>query len=211
MERDRSEAHRASETSWHRGRHRESDGKDYTDPTFAKWARAVVDAGLLLGVYHFGSNTAPGDVEARYYLDRVGAILAPLGRGIEHVRHCLDFEPNPEPKLTMTAEQARSFVHYVRAETGRAPLLYGSTSWLAKWFPDPHDPISVCPLWPAAYGPKAPALPPAWDRFELFQYTDGKLGPADQVAFPRATAGLGDVDRSAYAGTVSELRAGWLS
>lgn len=182
-----------------------TQGQDYVDPTFAKWVPIVLDAGLLLGVYHFGSNTASGDRQASFFLEQVTRIVP-----LRSVRLALDFEGNPKPSQTMETEQSRSFVHYVRAASLRWPLLYGSTSFLADHYPKADDPLGRCPLWPAAYGPSAPKLPRAWSRWELFQYTDGKLGPSDQTAFPRVTPGLGDVDRSAYAGTLEELRAGWL-
>jgi lysozyme len=182
-----------------------TQGKDYVDPTFEKWAPIVLEAGLLLGVYHFGSNTASGDRQADWFLEQVTRVV-PLHR----VRLALDFEGNPTPARTMETEQSRSFIHYVRAVVLRWPLLYGSTSFLAEHYPAADDPLGRCPLWTAAYGPKTPKLPRAWSRHELFQYTDGKLGPSDQSAYPRITPGLGPVDRSAYQGTLEELRAGWL-
>jgi lysozyme len=180
-----------------------TQGKDYVDPSWPKWARAITDAGLLLGAYHFGSNTSAGDQQADWFLAALAAAQIDPARTLL----ALDFENNPKPADTMGLCSARVFLHRTHARTARRPMLYGSN--LLQSFNDPHDVVGEFPLWIAAYGPSVPNVPRAWRKWTLFQYTDGPNGPADQTTWPRRTPGFGMIDRSAYAGTAAQLRDVW--
>ncbi len=57
--------------------------------------------------------------------------------------------------------------------------------------------------WLARYGPE-PKPPPAWKRWELWQYSDGNLGPE-----PHEVAGISPCDRDRFNGSAAELRALW--
>lgn len=186
-----------------------TQGKDYVDPTWRKWARAIVDAGLLLGAYHFNSATSAGDNQADWFLRALEA----AGVDVDRTMLCLDYERNPTDP-TMTVPDARAFVHRIHARTGQRPAIYGDSSFLGNRFNLAPDVLGEFPLWVAAYGPTVPKIPKAWTGagrhgYTLFQYTNGTQGPADQAAWPRVTVGLGRVDRSAYNGTESQLRAAW--
>jgi len=186
-----------------------TQGKDYVDPSWPKWARAVQDAGLVLGAYHFGSNTSPGDQQSLFFLERVMREVDNADRVIL----ALDFERNPTPSRTMSLSDARTWLYCTAYNTERRPLLYGDSSFLSQ-ISDRNDALGEFPLWVAAYGNRRPRIPPAWrrDGWTLWQYTDGPFGPDDQVAWPRRVAGFpSQLDRSAYEGTLQELCAGLFS
>ncbi len=186
-----------------------TQGKDYVDPTWPMWAAAIREAGLLLGAYHFNSNSSPGDQQADWFLKAVDGVA-----DLRTTLLCLDYESNPNPAHTMTQSDARAFVHRVHARTerltGRHPMIYGDSSFLSQ-FNVAGDLIGEFPLWIAAYGPSVPKLPRAWTGYtmpgySLFQYTNGTDGPADQTTWPRKTPGFGACDRSAFRGTFNDLR-----
>lgn len=172
-----------------------TQGKDYVDPSWSVFVAAVRRAGLLLGAYHFGSNTSPGEQQAQWFMQHAqGADI-----------YALDFEDNPDASHTMTVDQARAFCAEVFKVQGRHPVLYTGLSFICARVHDPHDPLGACPLWLAAYGPTDPKVPSCWEHWELFQFTDGTFGPWDQTTYPRSTPGFGHVDRSGFKGTPDEL------
>ena len=66
------------------------------------------------------------------------------------------------------------------------------------------DPVlSQCPLWLAQYGPTA-VVPPNWQTWTLWQYTDGGVGPE-----PHGIAGVGRCDRDKFNGDADMLRTFW--
>lgn len=172
-----------------------TQGKDYVDPSYKSW-QEVCAGKYPFGAYHFGSNTATGAQQAKWFLQNAGlqTVMA------------LDWEDDTnDPGLTMSSEHARDFVQTFRNEAGFWPWLYSGLSFLAARITDPHDVLGNCPLWLAAYGPTAPKLPPAWEHVDIFQYTDGKFGPEDQTLYPRLTTGFGAIDRSLYRGTLEDF------
>ena len=88
----------------------------------------------------------------------------------------LDLERNPNGP-SMTTAEANAFVERVKAVTGRYPILYsGETT------PRPGA-LGKCPRWVASYGSDSHAGADIW------QYTDGQLGPA-----PHDFPGVGSCD-----------------
>ena len=170
-----------------------SQGTSWVDPAYARFKRAAAPQKFLWGSYHFGTAA---DVEAQvtHYL----ATTKPNNNELV----CLDFEKNPAGS-TMTLRQARQFVRRFRERTNRRPVLYGG-AWLKEQLAGKADELlSQCPLWISQYGPK-PILPPGWKKYALWQYTDGKAGPA-----PREVNGIGPCDHSQYGGTIAQLRSRW--
>jgi len=187
-----------------------TQGKDYVDPSWKQWASAILDAGLLLGAYHFGSNLSPGDQQSDWFVQAVKSASVDVSKTLL----VLDFETNTKPSQTMTTEQARAFLSRLDATflhplNERRPMLYSGSSFLIDQVPDKNDMLGAFPLWIAAYGPTKPKIPRAWADWSLFQYTDGPIGPADTAAWPRITPGFGGIDRSACKRTAEQLRAEW--
>src|ERR1044072_3679040 len=101
----------------------------------------------------------------------------------------------------MTLEDACNFVSHVNEATGRFPGLY-SGSYIKQLLGSAKDPIlAQCWFWLAQYGPTA-VVPPNWETWTMWQYTDGAVGPK-----PHEVEGAGRFDRDTYNGTVQQLRA----
>lgn len=189
--------------------HKVSEGRDWVDPDAQSVLKAARTAGMLTGAYHYANGTDP-ITQADHFLARA-ALAAP------EALLALDCEDNRRSRFgTMSALGAAAFVKRVHEKTGRWPVFYSFTSFIRGMAFDTaaRDVLSRCPLWQAQYGerPRAPASS-VWKRIDLWQYTNGADGPADQRTFPRVTPGCARPaqDRSAFDGDEAALRAWWQS
>jgi lysozyme len=170
-----------------------TQGSSGTDEKYAAYRKAASRFNFLWGSYHFGTNS-----EVSTQVDHYLTTAQPKERDLV----CLDFERNPNGP-SMSLEQARDFVSDVRSRLGRWPVLYAG-SWLKEILGQtPDEILRECPLWLAQYGTK-PVMPIGWERFTLWQYTDGKEGPP-----PHLVPGIGRCDRNQFNGTVTTLRREW--
>jgi lysozyme len=173
--------------------HKATEGLGYVDLTYAPNRAAAVAAGMLWGAYHFGEG-GDGVAQAELFLAHVGSLDGTL--------LALDLEPNPHGP-TMTLAQARDFVTYVHAKTGRWPGLYSGET-IKEELGNAHDPVLAnCWLWLAEYGPKA-NVPANWPTWTMWQYTDGAIGDE-----PRSVPGIGPCDRDRFNGDDAGLRRLW--
>ena len=146
--------------------HKATQGTTFTDSMYADRLQQAQQAGLLWGAYHFG-NGDDGVSQAQFFIDTVQPSTETI--------LVLDFESN-RAGSTMSVQEARDFVTHVQAQTGIWPGLYGG-SYLKEQLDSQADPIlQNCWLWLAQYGPTA-VLPPGWDHWTLWQYTDGHIIP----------------------------------
>jgi lysozyme len=170
-----------------------TQGQTSVDPTFSVNKQKATDAGLLWGAYHFGTGS-DGVAQAEHFLEITGT-----DAGILRV---LDFESNPTGP-SMNLEEARAFVTHVNAVTGKFPGLY-SGHYIKELLGVNKDPVLAnCWLWLAQYGP-TPVVPPNWDYWTLWQYTDGAVGPE-----PHSVAGVGRCDRDMFNGSLDQLKKLW--
>jgi lysozyme len=170
-----------------------TQGEAYKDSTFSRNRKAVTDAGLLFGAYHFGTG-ANGVSQAQHFLD----VVQPTEKTVV----VLDYEDNPTG-TTMSLEEARSFATHIHAALGRWPVLYSGHT-IKRALGTTVDPVlKNCWFWLAQYGPTA-VVPPCWDTWTLWQYTDGGVGPQ-----PHSVKGIGRCDRDRFNGEEAALKAWW--
>ncbi len=176
--------------------HKATEGTTFVDAMYDDRKPRAKAAGLLWGAYHFGTA---GDVAGQVAHFLTVANPAPGDLLV------LDFEPNPT-EGTMTLAEAEELVTTLKAQTGRAPVLYSGRSFLIEQLGDNTDtPLAECPLWIARYAPDVGTLPKAFARFDIWQYTDGNAG-----AQPHQAAGIGRCDRDKFNGDdENALRAFW--
>lgn len=177
--------------------HKATQGTTYQDPTFATNRKQILDAGLLLGAYHFG---VAGDASAQ-----ADALLRAASDA--NTLLVLDFEPNPQGH-DMSLLEAEQFVHHVYSATGRYPGLYSGHTIrealaAAGITEASQTELSKCWLWIAQYT-ETPLIPKPWSQWTMWQYTDGAAGPE-----PHEVAGVGRCDRDQFNGTEAQLRALW--
>ncbi len=194
-----------------------SEGGDYEDPKFrAYWDGLVKDApGLLRGAYHFARSDlrqeqgkAAGELEARNFCALLKAVRATDG---PFLPPALDWEKyGGTPKRNL--EWIRGFVHVVRQELGRDPMIYtGPNVWY--YTTDDSDEFVDLPLWEVNYT-KQGALPSASPRamprksgrkkwpWTIWQWSGGgDFAHADRVP---GVPGVCDVNR--FNGTLAALK-----
>ncbi len=181
--------------------HKASEGKDWSDTLFSARVTEARKLELNVGAYHFGTNSAPGNKQADWFLSAVDAV------GRKGLLLALDWETNERHiNMTMTLENAIKFVSRIREMTGVFPLLYSGQDFLLGRVGDQVDPVlTSCPLWIASYNNSSPRIPSGWSDWSLWQYTNGTDGPE-----PRATRGFSSgIDRSAFRGTEEGLATWW--
>jgi lysozyme len=173
--------------------HKATQGETFADTAYAGNRTKAADAGLLWGAYHFGSG-GDGVKQADFFL----GVAAPD----DETLLVLDLEDNPQGE-SMDLDAARAFVTRVAEQTGRFPGLY-SGHYIKTLLGTSKDPVlAKCWFWLAQYGPTA-VVPPNWDSWTMWQYTDGVLGPE-----PRAVPGIGPCDRDRFINDEEALRAFW--
>jgi lysozyme len=173
--------------------HKATQGQSGIDPTYKTNRTKAVKEKLLWGAYHFGTGS-DGVKQAEHFLDVVGDVSKTL--------LVLDFEGNPTGP-SMTLEEARAFVSHIKDATGKFPGLY-SGHFVKELLGTKQDPVlKNCWFWLAQYGPTA-VVPPNWETWTFWQYTDGAFGPD-----PHTVPGIGRCDRDKFQGTTEELIAFW--
>jgi lysozyme len=173
--------------------HKATQGTTMIDPEYHTRKSEALAAGLWWGAYHFGVG-GDGAEQAKYFL----SVVAPGANDLL----VLDLEEDPGG-AGMTLIEAEDFVKYVEAETGRWPGLYGG-SYVRELLGDNKDSaLSYCWFWLSEYGP-TPKVPPAWDTWTMWQYTNGEVGPE-----PHTVNGIGNCDRDQFNGPVEGLQKLW--
>lgn len=145
--------------------------------------------GLFWGAYHVGTN-ADGVKQANNFLNKVGNTSKTLlVLDVEYYKNNI-----------MTQKQIIDFIRTVKNKTRNFVMIYGSYNTLEKYS---NSVLVQNPLWIAYYN--APLkLPRGWNKWVLWQYTDGKKGFG-----PHRVNGVGLCDRDMFNGTVNELKAFW--
>lgn len=177
--------------------HKCTEGLTFTDDKLkARWSLAR-DVGMLFGVYHFIRPGSPID-QAGFFVDT--ALSAQIDAGdADGWVWALDYE---DPAVSL--DDVATFLAVladdrVMSADIRSPVLYSGHVLKEKLASDAETPdLSRYRLWLAQYA-SSPTLPPGWDRYWLWQYSDqGEVPGIDPPS-----------DVNAYAGSVSELVSGW--
>jgi lysozyme len=173
--------------------HKATQGTSIIDPKYHERKPAALAAGLWWGAYHFGIG-GDGTAQAKYFL----SVVSPGPNDLL----VLDLENDPSG-ASMTLAEAEAFVQYVQAETGRWPGLYGGSYVREILGNNKETPLASCWFWLSEYG-STPHVPPAWETWTMWQYTDGTVGPE-----PHSVAGIGNCDRDMFNGEMADLQKLW--
>ena len=171
--------------------HKASEGVTSTDDKLhARWVMAR-DVGLCFGTYHFLRDDDPGD-QVAFYIDAVRNAQDRPGDSNDWL-WCCDYEVDDVdiPAVIAFMEELEHAIH-------RSPVLYSGNT-LREKLTHPEPRLSKYRLWVPRYSSEEPELPPGWDDWWAWQYTDN--GVVEGVDPP--------TDLNAFRGTVDELRAGW--
>lgn len=155
--------------------HKATEGKNYSDPNYARRRAEAKKAGIPFGAYHFARPTFNGaKEEARYFLrvaDPQPGDMIPV----------LDLEVN-EKKMSRAAltRWVGNFLEVFHRK-GIKVMIYT---------PYDLDKTFGAPLWVARYNNAmlAPRVPAPWKTWDMWQFSDGVYGN------PNFVPGVGKVD-----------------
>jgi len=169
-----------------------TEGQTYTDPTYVQQQQAAKKAGLLWGSYHFAdSSNVQGQIDnfMRYACPDPDELF------------CCDWEDNGGD--TMSTDNVVKWIEGVEDRLGRPGecVLYGGNT--IKERANANEVLIQRRLWLCQYGSNA-ELPDGWDKFWLWQYTDGVYGPT-----PHSIDGIGPCDINSYLDSPEQLAAEW--
>ena len=146
--------------------HKATQGTTFVDEKYHECRQQALAQNLLFGAYHFGECGDP-QAQAQHFLDTVQPEPSDL--------LVLDFEPC---SATMALQDAELFVRIVVEATGRLPGLYSGQSFLTDCcLGITQTVLQGCFLWIARYSMQMPVVPPLWETWSLWQYTDSGMVP----------------------------------
>jgi len=174
---------------------------DYIDPTLATNMTGGKNAGVLMGVYHFGRpSTAAGDAvaEADWFVDRAGQYMMP-----GHLPPVLDLEDGASLTATQLSNWVQQFENRVFDRAGVTPIIYCNSNYAIN---ELTSAVSIYPLWIANWGagngdPMTTGSPPCgvWGagNWDFWQYSS--TGAVSGIS--------GNVDLDVFNGTLAQLQA----
>lgn len=132
-----------------------TQGTKYVNPDFKRAYGQAIEAGKLVGVYHYASFGG-AIAEADHFLDTIGNAV---GKAIL----CLDWEKGDNANFSNVA-YAHKWLEYVRKRTGVTPFIYMSKSVCRSF--NWSNVANLYPLWVAQYGNNLPT------GYKVFPWTD---------------------------------------
>jgi lysozyme len=194
--------------------HKATEGGDYLDKSCASRRPEAEAAGLLWGVYHFGTKQYSGERQATFFLSST--------RPGPKTLMALDLELNdPNPRNTMTLQQGEAFVRTVANATGRLPVVYVHPNWAnGQFLPrtgarlgsaiTPDSILARCDLWVADYH-DTPEVPYAWQGtgWKLWQYAADENASNPAYGAQSTVAGISHCDRNVFNGDQAALNRFW--
>jgi lysozyme len=179
--------------------HKATTGATGQDDEYAKRRQPALDAGLLWGAYHWGTNADVGQ-----QVDNFLTVAQPDDATLV----ALDFEETAGNQMTL--DQARQFLTLVGEQLGRKPVLYCGGLFKTD-MGNTNDPFfGSHRLWLAQYGP-TPQPQASWDSAWLWQYTDSKKGPQPNQVPGIPGDSSGNLDCNSYGFTKEQLTGEWAS
>lgn len=175
-----------------------TQGTSYQDGTYLGQRNAALKVGLKWGAYHFADASDPL-AQAANFLNTSKLDGDSL--------FCLDLEENGDS--TISEGQAESLVNALEAGLGRPNecVIY-SGNLIKEWLGNEQSSFwGARRLWLAQYG-STPEVQPSWEKFWLWQYTDGTEGPEPHTIDGCDPMGI---DISSYQGSAEQLAAEWAS
>lgn len=151
-----------------------TEGLSYTERLAVDHSMAAITRGLPWGLYHFARfNNVDG--EAAKYLAGVDMVEAAVGHA--PLYHMLDLE-HPATVGDVTAWSER-WCRIVEATRPAPILIYCGQGWANQHLRQAGTGLEARPLWVANYanaGTRAPAMPPLWSDWVVWQWTSTPTG-----------------------------------
>lgn len=199
-----------------------TEGASYRSPTMKAQVAGALEAGLLVGYYHFARwERDDPEAQAEHFVRTVRQFGPGVLPPVLDLEWCSTGKKDPKTGKTIyhkrpaveIAGWARRFVERVEALTGRGVIIYTGrsfwTSYLPKSGPDVSE-LSRRLLWTVDYSPKSeaaalkmtPKVPVDGWQWDFVQWT----GSGQVPGVTRPDGSLAPCDRNFFRGTERELR-----
>lgn len=154
---------------------RAAEGDKNADPMFATHSNECKKYSLPFEAYHFctwntSDEVADATSEASFLIMRLN-----VARCSKNIRIWVDTESN-KSNIILSREEMGEYLDTFIATLISAGYtnygIYGGKGFISAHYPLNHKYGSL-PLWVASYnGKDKPTMPPGWNTYELWQYTD---------------------------------------
>jgi lysozyme len=141
-----------------------TEGSLFIDHLFREHWMAAKAAGMIVGAYNFFHPKQDPIRQA----EKLVSVVGELGRN--DLPHVLDWETTDGVPAFADRSEAFQFLTEVEKATNKTPIIYGGPFFLRDLILDPR--FARFPLWISHYGTKAPLVPPPWDGWAFWQFTD---------------------------------------
>lgn len=142
-----------------------TEGTDYTDDAYAKFAQGALDSGLSVGAYHYARPAKDPVAQANNFANVLNTgpatTLPPV----------LDLEVDEGLSPQELHDWTRTFLTELENKTGRRPMVYTYRYFWLEQMGNTGE-FADYPLWLAAYQNKAPAPVGGWDTVDIWQRSE---------------------------------------
>lgn len=142
-----------------------TEGTDYTDDAYAKFAQGALDSGLTVGAYHYAR---PGNDPVAQATNFANVLKTGPATTLPPV---LDLEVDEGLSPQELRDWTRTFLTELENQTGRRPMVYTYRYFWLEQMGDTDD-FADYPLWLAAYQNKAPGPVGGWDKVDIWQRSE---------------------------------------
>ncbi|HMB92111.1 MAG TPA: GH25 family lysozyme [Rhodothermales bacterium] len=142
-----------------------TEGNDYLDPKFQDNWKAVKEAGLVRGAYHFFHPHDSAATQARYFISTVQlepGDLPPV----------LDIEVAEGVTPENIDKEIQVWLEMVHEAYGVQPVIYSGLHFIEE---NLHTGFNTYPLWLADYTETTPPAPGDWDSWTFWQQTNEEV------------------------------------
>lgn len=179
--------------------HKATTGATGQDSAYASRRQPALDAGLLWGAYHFGTNANVAQ-QVQNFLTTAQPDAQTLV--------ALDFEEDQGDQMTLT--QAREFLELIEQKLGRKAVLY-SGSQIKDALGSTNDTFfGSHRLWLPDYNAD-PVVQASWSTYWLWQYADATDGLEPNQVNGITGDSDGNIDCNSYPGSQQQLATEWAS
>jgi lysozyme len=162
-----------------------SQGATYKDPMFTSNVNSAKGKGLIVGAYHFLTFADSAQAQVANFLGCGFDFSAPgsLPPALD-----VEWQVGSDPANTNELNQfitdnqqtcvqiIADWLSAVSAQTNRTPVIYTAKGFMSEYFSGITQ-FGGNPLWIPAYQQQEPGLPPGWEAYAIWQYSDNATIP----------------------------------
>ncbi len=189
--------------------HKATEGITFVDSKYDKRKLIAKEKGYKWGSYHL---LRKGDT-----VEQAKAYLKKIDKNSSDEIMALDVECTENslcniPKYKVSAKEIKTFLKFIKKETGRHPIFYGNQSVikdLSSKYPN-DELLFKSPLWYARFRKNVPDFPnQIWKTYTFWQFSSEINCKTTGKCLYNVPGTLFDMDVNVYNGTVKELIENW--